>query len=188
MAATRPPGGRGPVQTHASGVDEVREPGHPDRRRHVIAGGVLLGVGLGGFFDGIVLHQILQWHQMLSSVLPPDTLQAMHTNMLWDGVFHAAMWIATVAGIFLVWSGARRAIRLPPAGWLAGLMLIGWGLFNFLEGLINHHLLQIHHVREWGPNPAWDFGFLATGPVLLVIGWLMVRAFVAHDGREVTPR
>jgi uncharacterized membrane protein len=27
---------------------------------------LLLGIGLGGFFDGIVLHQILQWHHMLS--------------------------------------------------------------------------------------------------------------------------
>jgi uncharacterized membrane protein len=25
---------------------------------------VWLGIGLGGFVDGIVLHQILQWHHM----------------------------------------------------------------------------------------------------------------------------
>lgn len=145
--------------------------------RRIRIGGGLLGVGLGGFFDGIVLHQLLQWHQMLSSVLPPDSLEAMHTNMLWDGVFHAAMWIATLAGIFVVWTGARRTRVLPPAGWLGGLMLMGWGVFNFVEGLINHHLLQIHHVREWGPNPVWDLGFLATGPVLVVVGWLVARAF-----------
>jgi uncharacterized membrane protein len=36
------------------------------------AGSVLLGLGLGGFFDGIVLHQILQWHHMLSAVKPID--------------------------------------------------------------------------------------------------------------------
>ncbi len=29
--------------------------------------GVAPGVGLGGFFDGIVLHQILQRHHMFSS-------------------------------------------------------------------------------------------------------------------------
>ena len=29
--------------------------------------GIILGVGLGGFVDGIVLHQVLQWHHMLSS-------------------------------------------------------------------------------------------------------------------------
>ena len=26
----------------------------------------LMGVGLGGFIDGILLHQILQWHHMLT--------------------------------------------------------------------------------------------------------------------------
>lgn len=31
-----------------------------------MAAGILLGLGLGGFFDGIVLHQILQWHHMLT--------------------------------------------------------------------------------------------------------------------------
>lgn len=53
--------------------------------RQARVGGILLGVGMGGFVDGIVLHQILQRHNMLSSVLPPSTLEAMHTNMLWDG-------------------------------------------------------------------------------------------------------
>jgi uncharacterized membrane protein len=139
-------------------------------------GGVLLGVGLGGFFDGILLHQILQWHNMLSSVLPPTTLEAMHTNMLWDGLFHAATWIATLAGVLLIWSGVRRSSALPPPRWLLGLMLIGWGAFNFVEGAINHHLLEIHHVRQWGPNPVWDYGFLASGPLLIAIGWMLTRS------------
>jgi uncharacterized membrane protein len=25
-----------------------------------------MGLGLGGFLDGIVLHQVLQWHHMLT--------------------------------------------------------------------------------------------------------------------------
>ena len=139
-------------------------------------GGVLLGVGLGGFADGIVLHQILQWHNMLSSVMPPTTLEVMHVNMFWDGIFHAATWLATLAGLLMLWSGARESDVLPSSRWLIGLMLIGWGLFNFIEGLIDHHLLGIHHVRQWGPNPPWDYGFLLSGPVLIVIGWLMVRS------------
>ncbi|MCK1539441.1 DUF2243 domain-containing protein, partial [Bradyrhizobium sp. 176] len=35
-------------------------------RSFPISAGVLLGLGLGGFFDGIVFHQLLQWHHMLS--------------------------------------------------------------------------------------------------------------------------
>ncbi|WP_267594617.1 DUF2243 domain-containing protein [Carbonactinospora thermoautotrophica] len=38
--------------------------------------GLLIGFGLGGFVDGILLDQILQWHHMLSSTraYPPTTL------------------------------------------------------------------------------------------------------------------
>ena len=61
--------------------------------RRVRIGGAVLGIGMGGFVDGILLHQILRWHNMLSTVLPPTTLDAMHTNMLWDGLFHAFVWI-----------------------------------------------------------------------------------------------
>jgi len=35
----------------------------------LIAAGIFLGLGLGGFVDGILLHQILQWHHMLSNVM-----------------------------------------------------------------------------------------------------------------------
>ncbi len=36
-----------------------------DRPRQGLLPGLLVGLGLGGFFDGIVLHQLLQWHHML---------------------------------------------------------------------------------------------------------------------------
>jgi uncharacterized membrane protein len=36
-------------------------------RRSITAPAIVLGIGLGGFLDGIVLHQILQWHHMLTS-------------------------------------------------------------------------------------------------------------------------
>jgi uncharacterized membrane protein len=54
----------------------------PDDLRRARIGGVVLGIRMGGFLDGILLHQILQWHNMLSTVLPPSTLEAMHTNIL----------------------------------------------------------------------------------------------------------
>ena len=47
--------------------------------------GIVLGLGLGGFVDGITLHQIMQWHNMGSAVLPPTTMDAMAQNMVWDG-------------------------------------------------------------------------------------------------------
>jgi uncharacterized membrane protein len=53
------------------------------------AAGVLFGLGLGGFFDGIVLHQILQWHHMLTSAgYRADSVHNLEVNTLWDGIFH----------------------------------------------------------------------------------------------------
>jgi uncharacterized membrane protein len=37
--------------------------------------GLRIGVGMGGFVDGIVRHQLAQWHHMLSNVVPPHTLE-----------------------------------------------------------------------------------------------------------------
>jgi len=51
---------------------------------------MMLGIGLGGFFDGILLHQIFQAHAMLSAKVPLDSMENMKTNMTADGLFHAA--------------------------------------------------------------------------------------------------
>src|SRR3712207_233964 len=79
-------------------------------RRGVLGPGLLLGVGLGGFADGIVLHQILQWHHLISSTSkgPLDTLAGLEANTLADGVFHAVMWALTTLGVWLLWRRARR--------------------------------------------------------------------------------
>lgn len=145
------------------------------RRRPIIAAGILLGAGLGGFLDGIVLHQILQWHNMLSSVVLPDTLETMKYNMLFDGLFHAMTWVMTVAGIGMLWQAGRR----PEVPWstraFVGALALGWGLFNFVEGLINHQLLGLHHVHPGENQLAWDLGFLASGVLLIALGYGNVR-------------
>jgi uncharacterized membrane protein len=70
--------------------------------------GILLGMGLGGFFDGIVLHQILQWHHLLTSAgYPPDSVENLKVNTLWDGLFHASTYIFTVLGLWILWRYSR---------------------------------------------------------------------------------
>ncbi len=150
----------------------------PARHRvPLVAAGLLLGAGLGGFVDGILLHQILQWHNMLSGKLPPDTLVRAKVNMYWDGLFHAAVWVLTVVGLGLLWAATGRA-DVPHSGrTLWGGLLLGWGLFNVVEGVIDHEILGLHHVYEYTPNhlPA-DLAFLALGLLLLIAGWRLVRA------------
>ncbi len=147
--------------------------------------GTILGLGLGGFVDGFLLHQLLQWHHMLSRTgsdnlglpsYPADTVTGLRMNTLWDGVFHTATWLSVLIGLYLLYSRivANRG-RVWTSRVLWGWMLVGWGLFNLVEGVVDHHLLGIHHVRG-GPHQLWwDLGFLALGAVLVVTGLLLRR-------------
>jgi uncharacterized membrane protein len=130
----------------------------------------VLGIGIGGFIDGIVLHQILQWHEMLSNKLPPDTLVAKSVNMFWDGIFHAFTLLVVITGIVLLWRLLFRKSISYSGNLLAGGLLLGWGLFNLVEGIIDHHLLKLHNVREITAHvDAWNYGFLGLS-VLMIIG------------------
>jgi uncharacterized membrane protein len=139
--------------------------------------GIVLGLGLGGFADGIALHQIAQWHNMGSAVLPPTTMEAMKRNMAWDGWFHVATLVLTTVGVYLLLRDARAGVPLPRPAAFTGQLLLGWGIFNLVEGLIDHHLLDIHHVRDMPAHvPAYDWIFLAVGGLgLVALGWLLAR-------------
>jgi uncharacterized membrane protein len=154
------------------------DPNPPDRRFPVSAG-ILFGLGLGGFFDGIVLHQLLQWHHMLSGWYPVTDVGSLELNTLWDGVFHSTTYLFVVAGLFVLWRAAHRKHLAWSNRMLVGTLLIGFGLFNTVEGLVNHQLLGIHHVNERAARDwwiVWDLGFVAWGVAMLVAGWLVTRA------------
>ncbi|MBE9033848.1 DUF2243 domain-containing protein [aff. Roholtiella sp. LEGE 12411] len=141
----------------------------------LIAAGIFLGLGLGGFVDGILLHQLLQWHHMLSNILPLTTTANIDLNMLWDGLFHALDLLLTVVGVVLLWRAGGRDDVAWSSQTFVGSLLIGGGLFNLVEGLIDHQILGIHHVKS-GPNQlAWDLGFLLFGALLVAIGWIMIK-------------
>lgn len=141
--------------------------------------GVLLGLGLGGFFDGIMLHQVLQWHHMLTSAgYPPDSVDSLQLNVMWDGLFHVSTYVFTIIGVIGVWRYARTQHPVWSGKLLGGAVLIGWGAFNLVEGLVDHHLLGLHHVNETVPREQWiywDVAFLVWGAVMVVGGWLLLR-------------
>jgi uncharacterized membrane protein len=157
---------------------------HTHDRPSIAPAGILLGIGLGGFVDGIVLHQILQWHSMLSATVPLTTMSNMKVNMTADGIFHAFVWVATVIGIALLWRALNRTTDLRPSGTaFIGVMLAGWGWFNLVEGIVNHHVLGLHHVLQaLGPS-VWDWLFLASGVILIIVGHLMGRNAYRSDGQ-----
>jgi uncharacterized membrane protein len=153
--------------------------------RGFVASGVLLGFGLGGFFDGILLHQILQWHHLLSS-LEAESGLGLRGQVMADGLFHAVMYLITAVGLCLLWQarsgldgrGADRA--------LIALMLIGFGLWHVVDAVLSHWLLGIHRIRMDTDNPlAWDLIWLVVfGLAPLALGrWLHRRGGGGGHGR-----
>ena len=136
---------------------------------------MVLGLGIGGFADGIIFHQILQWHEMLSNKFPPDTLTQKSMNMFWDGIFHLFTLLATIFGIYLLWRLFKKNNINTSGHLLSGGILAGWGLFNLIEGIINHHLLKIHNVRELADKDLWNYGFLIFGFFLLILGCFIIK-------------
>ena len=80
---------------------------------------MLLGLGLGAFFEGVLMHPI-------------------------GGAFYMAMWAVSVGGIALLWTAVRGPGPLLSGRGFVGFFLIGWGVFNMLEGLLRHDL-----AKEW---------------------------------------
>ena len=145
-----------------------------------VSAGLLFGLGLGGFFDGILLHQVLQWHHMLSSAgYPANSVQNLEVNTLWDGLLHVSTYLFVVLSRLILWRAAQRTHVCWSSKLLVGTLLVGFGLFNLVEGVIGHHILGLHHVNETVPPAqwiAWDIGFLVWGTLMLLGGWRLLRA------------
>jgi uncharacterized membrane protein len=146
-------------------------------RRPLIAAGTIIGIGMGGFVDGILFHQILQLHNMLSAKIPPTTLVNVETTMVWDGLFHALTWAVTAIGIGCTmarWKAARRAVVRPH---FLRLPRSRVGLLQCSRG--NHrpsHFLGLHHVIERLGVSVYDYLFLGSGVLFIVLGWTIVMA------------
>ena len=143
----------------------------------LVSAATILGIGIGGFIDGIVFHQILQWHEMLSNKIPPVNLVNKSVNMFWDGIFHAFSLLVTLIGINKLFQLFSRTDVIINRSIFTGSLLLGWGLFNIVEGLIDHHLLKLHNVREITDDVAlWNFGFLFASMIIIGIAIKIIKA------------
>jgi uncharacterized membrane protein len=146
--------------------------------RPLIQAGLLIGIGLGGFLDGIVLHQILQWHNMMSNRVPVEDLISAKQNMVWDGYFHLGVWIVSVWGIIALFQAGRREDVVWSGRIFTGSWLLGWGLFNIVESVVDHYILRLHNVHEYvADKDIYNHLFLAgPGFLLATIGATMIIA------------
>ena len=135
---------------------------------------LLTGFGLGAFLDGIVLHQVLQWHHLVVDLRPDDDLSGLRENVLWDGLFHLVSWAVVTGGLlWLVRSRVDlRAVRTSGA---IGLALVGWGSFNVVDQVVFHLLLGAHHIRMVEDYQLYDWGYTALGGVIIAVGLVLGR-------------
>jgi len=157
----------------------------PIAPRPFVLPAVVLGIGLGALLDGIVLHQMLQWHHVTSAVDPPTSVDALERNTLADGAFHAAAWLATIAGVLLLWRAVGIARGRPAWGVLIGGLLVGFAAFNLVEGVVNHLLLGVHHVRDGEDAFLYDAGFLLASAVVFVVGSAVLRRGIGNHRPQV---
>ncbi|HEX8401287.1 MAG TPA: DUF2243 domain-containing protein [Allosphingosinicella sp.] len=153
-------------------------------RRSVLTAAFVLGIGLGGFFDGILLHQVLQWHHLLSLV-PGQAFRDLGTQILADGMFHVLMYLITALGLWMLW---RRRAGLDEAGAgraVTGGTLLGFAVWNVIDVAFFHWTLGIHRIRLNVPDPmTYDLGWLAAfGLVPLVLAWWVLNRGSGDGGR-----
>ncbi len=148
--------------------------------------GILLGLSLGGFFDGILLHQILQWHHLLSLVADPADIRF---QVLWDGYFHALMYVIAAAGLAGLWLTQRRGAMSGGRG-ITGALLVGFGLWHVADALLSHWLLGLHRIKLDSDHPLlWDIGWLVVfGMAPMIAGLRLLRGDARRPGAGMRPR
>ncbi|MEQ3626222.1 MAG: DUF2243 domain-containing protein [Celeribacter sp.] len=134
---------------------------------------LLLGIALGGFFDGILLHQILQWHHLLSLV---PAVTDLRMQVLWDGYFHLLMYVFAMVGLWGLWRAWRRQEKIAGRS-LVGALTAGFGIWHMLDGVLSHWLLGIHRIKIDSEMPLlWDIGwFLLFGLLPALVGWSLLH-------------
>jgi len=153
--------------------------------------GVLLGIGIVGFIDETVFHQLLQWHSFYWAT---DA----HGRILSDGLFHAVSTLILLWGAFRLWQDRASSTPGRSSGTMAGI-LIGGGGFNTYDGAIQHVILHLHLVNEHvcpklninnsvatcTNDIPLEIVWIAVGSALLAAGILWWRRLAFGEGARV---
>ncbi|MFY3137889.1 DUF2243 domain-containing protein [Achromobacter xylosoxidans] len=159
-------------------------PSTPGCDRRMRRAGGLLGFAMGGFFDGILLHQILQWHHLLSAIRT-GVLGDLRMQVAVDGLFHALMYVLAAAGLWILYRARTQAPAaalqpLWPAFWM------GFGAWHIVDALFSHWITGIHRIRMDTDMPLfWDVAWLVIfGLVPFFLGWRGRSAGGGPPGRR----
>lgn len=155
------------------------------RRRPVAIAGGVLGLGVGGLFDILVVHLILQRHHVLSGWHDPTTVAGLRRNLVADGLLGTALLVLLLVGIWLLWRAARRPDAAADRSTVVGSALVGWAVFNLLDEIVSHQLLDAHRVAPGPDWLAWRAVFLLVTLAMLAVGlWFVTRRDGAAPARS----
>jgi uncharacterized membrane protein len=159
----------------------IRMPaGRPVSRTRSIASGLFVGIGVAGFLDETVFHQLLHWHHFWDG-------GSQSAGLVSDGAFHAASWLCMVAGLFW-FADLRRRDGWQSRAWVGGI-LIGAGGFQLYDGLVQHKLLGLHQIRYQVTLWPYDLVWNTLAAIMIIVGavllWRSRRSdnHLAGDGR-----
>ncbi|OAS14870.1 DUF2243 domain-containing protein [Paenibacillus oryzisoli] len=128
-----------------------------------LCSGLLFGLGLVGFIDETVFHQLLHWHHFYDK----STTQI---GLVSDGFFHAFSWFATIGSLFM-FADLRRQKSLHLTRWIGGVFL-GSGSFQLYDGTIQHKIMRLHQIRYTNNVIFYDMIWNIGACILLLIGIL----------------
>lgn len=143
--------------------------------RRVLLGAGVFGFGFGALVDVVVFHFVFQHHHLLSGRIDPTTAAGFRRNVLYDGLFSLAMLAVMIVGITLIWRALDRSRRRFSATSTLGAVLVGGGVFNLYDGVVDHYVLGLHDVVHG--TTAWNPHWIGVSLAMLALGgWLLSRA------------
>lgn len=152
-------------------------------RHRRTAGACMIGIALGGFFDGILLHQILQWHHLFSAVTDGGAPLDLRSQILADGIFHLLHYVLALIGAACLWSGRHSLQEAGATRSVAGWALAGFGSWHAFDAVVSHWVLQIHRIRMDVEHPLlWDLAWLLPFGILPLVFGIRLLGTRGNDG------
>ncbi|MET1013832.1 MAG: DUF2243 domain-containing protein [Paenisporosarcina sp.] len=129
-------------------------------------GGFLFGLGVVGFIDEVVFHQLLHWHHFYDK-------STTDIGLVSDGLFHAFSWFSTIGSSFML-ADLHRRQAFWMKRWIGG-ALLGGGLFQLYDGTIQHKLMQIHQIRYNVDITPYDVVWNVIAFAMIVAAYFLLK-------------
>ena len=128
--------------------------------------GIFFGLGAIAFIDETVFHQLLHWHHFYDK-------STLAVGLISDGLFHAFSWFATVASLFIV-AYLRKLRAWDKRRWL-GASVLGAGVFQLYDGIIQHKIFRLHQIRYDVEIFYYDLVWNVLAIFMILIGWGLLK-------------